>query len=372
MRAWPLLGILIIQVFLCLAHWFLFFTWMHTGWPMSTAATAALRVALVVLAFCFPTSALLSFRWDGGPVGLLYRLASVWMGVLNFLFWSACLFWLADTALRLAPGDVHLRARPFIAAALLAVSVLSSVYGLINARTLRLRRLTIALPNLPGAWRGRKAVLVSDLHLGNVNRRGFAKRVADRIRALDPAVIFLPGDLFDGTRVTPETIAGPILDLKPSLGVFFVTGNHEVYGGADHFTAPLDARGVRVLDNERVDVDGVAILGISYKDSTSPIRVRQFLSAQQLDADQPSILLQHVPNRLPIVEQCGVSLQLSGHTHGGQFLPFTWITRRAFGKFTHGLQRFGNLQVYTSSGVGTWGPPLRLGSASEIVLLTFE
>ncbi len=88
--------------------------------------------------------------------------------------------------------------------------------------------------------------------------------------------------------------------------------------------------------------------------------------------DRPSILLNHVPNRLPLAEHAGVSLQLSGHTHGGgQMFPFNLITRRAFGKFTYGLQRFGELQVYTSSGAGTWGPPMRVGTHSEIVLLTF-
>jgi predicted MPP superfamily phosphohydrolase len=86
----------------------------------------------------------------------------------------------------------------------------------------------------------------------------------------------------------------------------------------------------------------------------------------------PSILLNHVPSRLPIVERAGISLQLSGHTHGGQFAPFNWLTRRIFGKFTHGLHRFGALQVYTSTGAGTWGPPMRVGPAPEIVLLTFQ
>jgi hypothetical protein len=294
------------------------------------------------------------------------------LGLLNFLFWSACLFWLIDLGLRLAPGDEHLHARPFVAAVLLALSALATLYGLINAARIRTRNVTVRLPNLPAAWRGRRAVLVSDLHLGNINRLRFARRVADRIHTLAPEIVFLPGDLFDGTRVDPETIAAPLLALNPPLGVYFVTGNHEIFGGVAHFTEPLSRHGIRVIDNARADVEGVAILGVSYKDSTNPIRLRQFLAAQQLDPARPSILLQHVPNRLPIVEQCGVSLQLSGHTHGGQFLPFTWITRRAFGPFTHGLHRFGNLQVYTSTGVGTWGPPLRLGSASEIVLLTFE
>lgn len=372
MRAWPLLGIVFVQAFLCLAHWFLYFTWMHAGWPMSPAPAWALRVALAALSFSFVPATLLGFRWNGGLVALFYRPASVWLGLANFLFWSACLFWIVDLTLRLAPGNAHLRARPIIAASLLAVSVLAELYGLLNARQIRRRDMTVRLPNLPAAWRGRKAVLVSDLHLGNINGQRFARRVASRIRSLSPEIVFLPGDLFDGTRVDPETIAAPILELNPPLGVFFVTGNHEVFGDSARFTDPLRRHGMHVVDNARVDVEGVAILGVSYKDSTHPIRLRQFLSGLQLDSTCPSILLQHVPNLLPIAEQCGVSLQLSGHTHGGQIFPFTWITRRTFGPFTRGLHRFGNLQVYTSTGVGTWGPPLRVGSASEIVLLTFE
>ncbi len=86
----------------------------------------------------------------------------------------------------------------------------------------------------------------------------------------------------------------------------------------------------------------------------------------------PAILFNHAPARLPIVEQAGFSLQLSGHTHGGQFLPFTWITRRVYGRFTSGLHNFGSLQVYTSTGAGTWGPPMRVGTRPEIVLLEFS
>jgi hypothetical protein len=100
--------------------------------------------------------------------------------------------------------------------------------------------------------------------------------------------------------------------------------------------------------------------------------MRANLEALHIDRTTASILLNHVPNRLPIVEEAGVSLQLSGHTHGGQFAPFTWLTQRVFGKFTHGLHSFGSLQVYTSYGAGTWGPPLRIGTTPEVVLLQFE
>jgi hypothetical protein len=110
---------------------------------------------------------------------------------------------------------------------------------------------------------------------------------------------------------------------------------------------------------------------VPYGHSNDPIRLRNFLQSLHLNGTA-GILLNHVPHRLPIAEQAGVSLQLSGHTHGGQVFPFSWITRRAFGKFTYGLQHFGGMQVYTSSGAGSWGPPMRVGTHSEIVLLTFE
>ena len=109
-----------------------------------------------------------------------------------------------------------------------------------------------------------------------------------------------------------------------------------------------------------------------YRDSTHIIRMKATLESLRPDRTRAGILLNHAPTRLPLVEQAGFSLQLSGHTHGGQLLPFTWITRSVFGCFTSGLHRFGALQVYTSTGAGTWGPPMRVGTQPEIVFLEFE
>jgi predicted MPP superfamily phosphohydrolase len=114
------------------------------------------------------------------------------------------------------------------------------------------------------------------------------------------------------------------------------------------------------------------LLGVHYRDAIHPERYRQLLRSMQIDRDRASLLLLHAPVRLAIAEEEGVSLQLSGHTHGGQFFPYTLVARRVWGKFIHGLQRVGNLQVFTSYGAGTWGPPLRVGTRPEIVLITFE
>jgi hypothetical protein len=214
--------------------------------------------------------------------------------------------------------------------------------------------------------------VLSDLHLGNVNGLGFSRRLAATAARLSPDIVFLPGDIFDGTRADSDRLAAPLLAIAPPLGFYFTSGNHEEYGGESHYAEAMTRAGIRVLANERVTVDGLHILGVPYGDSGYPIRLRAFLESLELAEGEASILLNHVPNRLPIVEQAGVSLQISGHTHGGQIFPFTWITRRAFGKFTYGLQQFGALQVYTSSGAGTWGPPMRVGTRPEMVLLTFE
>ncbi len=373
MKAWPILGILIVQTLLCLAHWFLYSTLVDFWWPLSPAASLGLRIALIALSCTFMVAALLSFRFSNWFVALLYQIASVWLGLLNFFFCAACLAWLVDLGLWVAlPGAAHLRARPFVVSSLFLLAILTALYGVLNARVIRLRRVTVNLANLPESWRGRKALVLSDLHLGNINGVRFARRIATMARQLNPDVIFIPGDLFDGTKAHPNKLATPLYELAPPLGIYFVSGNHEVFGGSNHYCEALKRAGFHVMEDERTVVDNMQVVGVAYSSSTHPIRLRHYLMSLDLKDGVPSILLQHVPNRLPIIEQAGVSLLLSGHTHGGQLFPFSWITHRAFGEFTHGLHRFGGLQVYTSSGVGTWGPPMRVGTHSEIVLLTFE
>lgn len=373
MKAWPVLAVAVVQSFLCLAHWFLYRTWIDFWFPMSPGAVAELRVAVSILSVIFIIATLVSFRLANPVVRLFYWIAALWMGLANFLFVGALIAWLSDLVLRLiVPTTTRMADRPYIAGFLLVLAIATVIYGLVNARLLRLRRIKVELPNLPGCWRDKQALLISDTHLGHINGAGFARRVAEMARELNPAIVFLAGDLFDGSKVDPQRVAAPILALNPPLGIYFVGGNHEEFGGAKHFEEALRAAGVRVLHNESAIADGIRIVGIPYGNTSSPLHLRTFLEGLHLKNGSPSILLNHVPNRLPLAEHAGVSLQLSGHTHGGgQFFPYNLITRRAFGKFTYGLQRFGDMQVYTSSGAGTWGPPMRVGTHSEIVLLSF-
>jgi uncharacterized protein len=134
----------------------------------------------------------------------------------------------------------------------------------------------------------------------------------------------------------------------------------------------LEKHGIRVLNNEKVTVDGLQIVGVHFSESVDPNRFRSILQGAAVDRGRAAVLLCHTPHHLAISEQEGISLHLAGHTHGGQFFPFTLIVSRIYGQYVHGLQRFGNLTVYITWGAGTWGPPVRVGTKPEIVMLRFE
>lgn len=373
LKAWPALGIIVVELILLVGHWFVYRTWIAFHGSVPPADSAGLRAFVLALAFSFMAAALLSFRFSNFLVRIFYKIASLWLGFLNFFFCAACLAWLVWAVVRFSGLTGHpAAARPWIAVALFSLAIVISIYGAVNARVIRVRHIHVKLPGLPPQWRGRRAVLISDLHLGNINGAGYCRRVAAMAARFRPDIVFLPGDLFDGTKGDLDRLTEPLDRLAPRFGIFYSTGNHEEFTTSSHYLAAVKRRGLRYLNNELVDVDGLQIAGVTWGESTYPIRMKSALDAMKVDRGRASILLNHSPSRLPLVERAGFNLQLSGHTHGGQVAPFTWFTRQAFGEFTRGLHKFGALQVYTSTGVGTWGPPMRVGTQSEIVVMKFE
>ena len=368
MRARVAVFVAIIQLILFLAHWFLYDTWTAFSAHPDTAGNDAMKVVAVLLSISFVSASLLAFRNSSWLTRVFYRLAAVWLGTLNFLFLAACACW-AILLTALLTGQ-HLSRQPW-AFLLFGLAILAAASGLLNARWIREKRVTLQLPGLPDAWRGRVAALVSDLHLGHVNGQAFLRHLVARLNHLKPDIVLVTGDLFDGTKVDANAAAAPWKNCSPPLGTYFVTGNHEEFSDSSPYLEAIRRSGMQVLTNEKVEVEGIQIAGVEHHVSTRADSFRRAMQGMGIDDQRPSILLSHSPHLLAIPEAVGVSLQLSGHTHGGQIPPFTWFTRRIFGAYTHGLNRFGNMLVYTSFGVGTWGPPMRLGTYPEIVLLEF-
>jgi len=361
----------VVQLLLFLFHGFVYVTLSSFFYADQAAPVfrAVLAVTLFLLSISFVPAALLAHWYFNRPVRIFYRFAAIWLGVLNFAFLASVASWILLAVAKFF--QLPLTASG-IATLFFSLGLLASLYGILNAAQIRVNRITVKLPGLPASWRGRAAALVTDTHLGHIIGSRFLRRLVSTLRQLRPDVLFVSGDMFDGTRVDYNRLAAPWKSLAPRFGSYFVTGNHEEFSDPTHYLDAIRNSGIHVLDNETVNLDGLQVLGVPYHDSANPRRFQSVLQNAHLDPDRASVLLTHVPHSLPIVEEQGIKLQLSGHTHGGQIFPFTWLTSRIFGEFTYGLQRFGDLLVYTSSGAGTWGPPMRVGTTPEIVLIRFE
>jgi predicted MPP superfamily phosphohydrolase len=359
----------IIQAVLLLAHWFLYDTWAFFWVAPDPPGISLSQAVVALLSVSFVAASLLAWRYHHFVVRVFYTLASVWLGIASFLFLAACSAWMLY-GIALLFG-LHPQ-RQLVAILLLSAALLVSLYGIVNAAWTRVKRITVKLPNLPQSWRGRVAALVSDTHLGHVHGYRFMRRIVSMLTRLQPDIVFIAGDMYDGTAARVDELAAPWAKLAVPFGAYFVTGNHEEFTDHTKYLQAVKHAGVNLLNNEKVTVDGLQIVGVHYKDSASDERFRQVLRRAAIDRNRASILLTHAPDRVGIAAEEGISLQLSGHTHGGQFFPFTWITSRIYGKFVYGLQRLGDLLVYTSYGAGTWGPPLRVGTTPEVVLISFE
>ncbi|HWC20149.1 MAG TPA: metallophosphoesterase [Terriglobales bacterium] len=363
------LFIAIIQSILFLAHFALYETWTFSPAGQDIPASSGLKLIVVLLSLSFTVSSLLAFRYTNAAVRVVYKAAAIWLGLLSFLFLAAAGSWIIFGITRVAGlnSDFHR-----IVELMFGIAVVVGVYGVLNASCTRITRATVRLANLPETWRGRKAALISDLHLGHVRNGSFLRRMVNKILKEEPDAIFIAGDLYDGTAIDAHRAAEPLKELAAPHGVYFVAGNHEQFGDDSKYLNAVAAAGVRVLSNEKVEVDGLQIIGVPYRNATHHSRLASVLRAIGLDRDRASILLTHAPDHPEVAEAAGVSLQLSGHTHLGQFIPWNWMARRVYRQFVYGLTRIGKMQVFTSSGAGTWGPPLRLGSNPEIVMLEFE
>ncbi len=329
------------------------------------------KSAYVFLALSF--SFILTSLWIHYQSNILarafYFLAGVWHGVLLQLLLASLFLYFCLLVSKVFSLTIDFR--PWAIAAY-ALAIVVSIMGVLNVYFPMTREVVVA-GSWPAEWQEKKVVLITDVHLGEVFGPAFLDRLADRIERLDPDLIFISGDLFDGMDGGFEHLQPGLARLKVKQGTYFVTGNHETYTDNLHLESIFRGTGIRHLDDELVEVDGVQILGIGYPSFGVQKKVKEtILSLPGYEAAKKSVLLFHIPEGLAAVKEAGVDLMLAGHTHRGQLWPFNYITNAMFKGADHGLWQDGDFQVYTSSGVGLWGPTMRTSSRGEIVLLKFS
>ncbi len=302
----------------------------------------------------------------------------VWMGV-GFLF--VAFLGVADAGRLLgtlvqrmrSPLPVDPAKRLFLARSL-AVGVGGVVAGLsaLGVRNalgaVQVKEVEVRLRGLPAALAGFKLVQISDVHVGALLRKDWVGQVVDRIRSLSPDLVAITGDLVDGTVDELREQVAPLARLEAKHGVFFSTGNHDHYSGADAWCAHLPTLGVQPLRNRRVSIaPGLELAGID--DPSGAPDLTKALAGR--DPSLALVLLAHQPRQFAEAARKGVGLTLSGHTHGGQIWPFSWLVALAQ-PYLAGLHARGESQLYVSRGTGFWGPPMRVLAPAEITLIRLQ
>lgn len=238
----------------------------------------------------------------------------------------------------------------------------------------RIARVQVPIAKLPRGMDGLRIACVSDIHIGPLAGRAHTERVVETINRLDPDLIAVVGDLVDGSVAELGEAAAPLRDLRSRYGSFFVTGNHEYYSGAEEWIAEVDRLGLHVLANERreilarggaIDVAGVNDLA---GDQMGPQGPDFEAALGDRDTSRPVVLLAHQPVQVHEAARYGVDLQLSGHTHGGQMVPFNLVVGLEQ-PVVSGLATVDGTQVYVTNGAGFWGPPVRVGAPPQVSLV---
>lgn len=367
------------------AGFFVFLTLVIGSWTgmhyyafrnLAAAGVAAdiLRPAIWALALSFPVSRILSLRFKNAMVRCLYWIGAAWMGFLFLLcFWFFVSF-LARHGL--SALGWHTDPRPWALAVTAAVAAMGA-WGLWRAlRGPKVVRYEIDRRARYGAGRELRIVQLSDIHLGITLGRAFIEKLVERVNALEPDLILLTGDLFDPEFPDDEAAGAAMAGFKAKEGVFAVSGNHEFYAGLARFARMMARAGIPVLDNEARVAAGVQIAGIHDQTAnrfpSAGVQSDLNKALASIDASRPSLLLAHQPKEFDAAIAKKIDVIFSGHTHRGQIFPFAAIVRLSYA-FLGGRYRLGpETELIVSSGTGFWGPPLRLGSDSQIVQVTFR
>jgi uncharacterized protein len=331
-----------------------------------------------IVALCFFAGRTLENVWPSGFSQVLVWVGSFWIAAMVYFFFAVLLLDLLRLINRFISFFPEVITRNYpqakTVAALVVIGLVAVILlgGYINSLIPRIRILDLVVQKSRGEMKTINIVAASDIHLGTIVGRKRFDRIVDKINELHPDVVLFPGDIVDEdlAPVVRQNLGEALKSIKPRFGVFAVTGNHEYIGGVEEACAYLAEHNVDMLRDRAVKVnDSFFLLG---REDTSSERFanreRKPLAELMagIDKDYPVILMDHQPVQLGESARDGVDLQLSGHTHNGQLWPFNYVVKALF-EVACGYKKIDNTHVYVSSGVGTWGPPVRIGHRPEIV-----
>lgn len=351
--------------------------------PAGTAARTIVLWTGIFLILSFIIGRVLERFWLSHVSDLFVWIGSFWLGAMLYLFLAVVLIdvvrvihafvpFLPDSWTE-HPGQTA-RLTFWIVIGLVGILLIA---GHVNARVPRVHHRTLHVSkSVPGVDSVRIA-MASDIHLGTLVGRKRLEAITEIISETRPDLVLLPGDIVDEdlAPVIKENLGETLRSITAPMGVFGVTGNHEYIGGAEEAVAYLEEHGIRMLRDTCIVLrGGITLCGREDRSSMQFGGKRRKVLGELLndvDRTRPVIVMDHQPFDLDSVAQAGVDVQISGHTHHGQLWPLNYVTRLVYEQSWGYLQKLGT-HFYVSSGVGSWGPPVRLGNRPEIVVLTLR
>ena len=372
----------------------------YVGWRIFTDLNinSRYKILTIVLIAIFTLLPVLpiAFRYIGYESSLLDILSLIGYTGLGFFFLSFLLFISRDLVFKvwslissfLPPNTkkqvtIDLEKRQFLQKSL-SIGILTLVgpttsYGFYSARKgPSIINQTIYLNDLPDSFENFTIAQISDLHVGPTIKKPYVEKVLNQISIINPDLIAITGDLIDGSIDYLKKDLEPLSEMIAKYGTYFVTGNHEYYSGAEKWLDETDRMGFTNLVNEHnlisINNETIALAGVT------DFRAHQIIPSHKTNPknalrgsvdEKVKILLAHQPSSIFKANEAGYDFQISGHTHGGQFWPFTYPTKKA-NPYLSGLHNHNGTQIYVNSGTGYWGPPLRLGVPSEITLFKLK
>jgi len=347
-----------------------------------------LGITLSILSVGFILSMILLRLSDFFLIKYFYFLTTFWIGLLTTISSAFILAWVLIFLFK------SRNVKFLVGILAIAIPFLFGIYGVWNAQNIKIKNIEVTIPKLPINWQGRKIIQLSDVHLGQINGVSFAEKIVQKVNNEKPDLILITGDLFDNMSSKTTEFIKIIDKLESKYGTYFITGNHETYLDVDSVISSLKNSEIHLLNNEVTNIAGLQLVGLAYPQS-GELRDKNFIkNLFGYNSELPTILMYHSPTSIiqnnsvssnqhsniywspdtnfDAVKESGVNLQLSGHTHRGQFFPFNLIVDYIYKKYDYGLFTEEDFNIYTTSGVGTWGPPMRTGSDSEIVVITLH
>ena len=355
-----------LQLVLPVAFFFLgflvldYFVFYGLSLTFSFPETYLFYITILIAALSYPVSLLLERTYSNSLSRAIYSISATWVGISIYLLILLVIYGIIQ-----AVSGFFIKIPSQIAGELIVtVALVVSIYAVFNARRLEIEEISMPLNGLKNDVR---AVQISDVHVGPIRNRDFLKKMVDKIASIEPEIVFITGDLFDGSSKLGKDVLKVFDRIK--VPILFITGNHDAYQGLDEVSEYMDATNIKTLKNEFFEFKELQVIGVDY--SLKNGYLKQRLTEIEYDKEKPTVLMYHLPREFEAAKEAGVDLQLSGHTHDGQFFPVNYIVKLMF-PYIRGLYENTGAYLYVSQGTGTWGPPMRLGSRCEITLIQLK